>query len=608
MKNEKNKNCVKKHWLTIVSQCYKSTFILPFLFFILLFASCKTSKNTANTSSSQKPTNSSTSSASKLTEKQRIDFEYLFFDANREKILGNYAKAEVQLIQALKIDPTNGAALYELATIYAFKNNRKQALIYSKKAAEADVKNTWYQMLYIDCLRENKFIDEAIKVSQKLVRNNPSRVDFYYDLADLFMYKGKPTEAVKVYDKIEQISGVSDEATLQKFKIYKSINNFDKALFEIQKLIKAFPKEAKYYGILGELYIDNGQSEKAFAAYNDLLKIDPENAYVHLSLADYYRKIKQSDKAFDEIKIAFNSKDLDIDTKVKILLSYYELSEAYTEFRADANELCKIIVAVHPDEAKSFSIYGDFLFRDRKLEEARTQYRKAIELDKEKYALWKQLLLLDSELNDFPSMEKESKETIELFPNQALPYFFNGVSNIQLKNYKTAIDVLSEGVEFVLNDVQLLSQFHANIGDAHNQLKNYTSSDSAYNKALELEPENTYVLNNFAYYLSLRNSDLEKAEAMSKKSNELEPNNSSYQDTYGWILYQMKKYDDAKVWIGKALQTGGLSNGTLLEHYGDILFKLGETTEAIKYWNDAKKAGSTTDFIDKKIADKKLYE
>lgn len=608
MKNEKNKNCVKKHWLTIVSQCYRNAFILPFLFFVLLFASCKTSKNTANTNSSQKPTNSSTSSTSKLTEKQRIDFEYLFFDANREKILGNYAKAEVQLIQALKIDPTNGAALYELATIYAFKNNRKQALIYSKKAADADAKNTWYQMLYIDCLRENKFIDEAIKVSQKLVRNNPSRVDFYYDLADLFMYKGKPTEAVKVYDKIEQLSGVSDEATLQKFKIYKSINNFDKALLEVQKLIKAFPKEAKYYGILGELYIDNGQSEKALAAYNDLLKIDPENAYVHLSLADYYRKVKQNDKAFDEIKIAFRSKDLDIDTKVKILLSYYSISEAFTELREDANELCQIIVAVHPDEAKSFSIYGDFLYRDRKMEEARTQYRKAVELDKEKYALWKQLLLLDSELNDFTSMEKESKETIELFPNQALPYFFNGVSNIQLKNYKTAIDVLSEGVEFVLNDVQLLSQFYANIGDAHNQLKNYPSSDSAYNKALELEPENTYVLNNFAYYLSLRNSDLEKAEAMSKKSNELEPNNSSYQDTYGWILYQMKKYDDAKVWIGKALQTGGLSNSTLLEHYGDILFKLGETTEAIKYWNDAKKAGSTTDFIDKKIADKKLYE
>lgn len=609
MKNEKNNTCIKKHWLTSVNQCYTSAFTLSFLFIILVFTSCKTSKKTTNTSPQVKSTKTAaTTSTSKLTEKQRIEFEYLFFEANKEKILGNYPQAEANLLKALKIDPSSGAALYDLATVYAFKNNKKQALIYAKKAAESDAKNTWYQMLYIDCLRENKFIDEAIKVSQKLVRNNPDRVDFYYDLAELFMYKGKAQEAIRVYDKIEQISGVSDEVTLQKFKIYKTINNFDKALFEIQKLIKAFPKEAKYYGILGELYIDNGQNEKALAAYNDLLKTAPDNAYVHLSLADYYRKTKQSDKAFEEIKIAFKSKELDIDTKVKILLSYYNITEAFTELRKDANELCEIIVAVHPDEAKAFSIYGDFLYRDRKLEEARTQFRKAIELDKEKYALWNQLLLLDSELNDFPAMERESKETIELFPNQALPYFFNGASNIQLKNYKAAIDVLTEGIDFVFNDAQLLSQFYANIGDAHNELKNYTSSDSAYNKALELDPDNTYVLNNFSYYLSLRNTDLDKAEAMSKKSNELEPNNSSYQDTYGWILYQMKKYDDAKVWIGKALQTGGMSNGTLLEHYGDILFKLGETNEALKYWEYAKKAGGATTLIDKKIVDKKLYE
>jgi len=335
--------------------------------------------------------------------------------------------------------------------------------------------------------------------------------------------------------------------------------------------------------------------------------MDPQNPYVHLSLADYYRKQKQNEKAFDEIKIAFKGKDMDIDTKIKILLSYYSITESYPELKADADELCKIIVEVHPDEAKAFSIYADFLYRDRDLEGARTQYRRAIALDKEKYALWNQLLIIESELNDFNAMQKESKEAMELFPNQALPYFFNGVSNIQLKNYKEAVEVLNEGKEFVY-DEQILVQFYGNIGDAQNQLKNYSASDSAYKKALEIDPDNVYILNNYAYYLSLRNTDLEYAEAMSKKSNEIEPGNSSYQDTYGWILYQMKKYDDAKVWIGKALEGGGKKNGILLEHYGDVLYKLGEIENALKYWMDAKKTGNTTEFIDKKINDKKLYE
>jgi tetratricopeptide (TPR) repeat protein len=178
---------------------------------------------------------------------------------------------------------------------------------------------------------------------------------------------------------------------------------------------------------------------------------------------------------------------------------------------------------------------------------------------------------------------------------------------VQLKNYQQAVDILTEGKNFVF-DKLLLAQFYANIGDAQNQLKNYTASDSAYNKALETDPNNVYVLNNYAYYLSLRNVNLEKAEQMSKKTNDLEPNNNSYQDTYGWILYQMKKYDDAKIWIGKAIDNGGKNNGTLLEHYGDVLYQLGDKENALKYWQDAKKAGGASDFIEKKISEKKLYE
>ncbi len=578
--------------------------ILFFFLFVLSFTSCKTTQ-TKTSSVKQKETQKS--SVKKQLSGKEIEFAKLFYSALDQKILGNYDLAEGYLLQALKIDPNSAATMYELANIYAFKNNKKLSLYYSKKAATIDPDNIWYQVLYIDCLKDNKQTAEMITVYKSLLKKYPERIDFYNELANAYIYLNKATDALKTYDKIESLIGVTDDASMQKFKIYKAINNFDKAVAEMQKLIKTFPKEGKYYGILGEYYQDKGQSDKALAAYNDLLKIDPQNAYVHLSLADYYRNLKQNEKAFDEIKIAFKSKDLNIDAKVKILLSYYSITETYPELKADADELCKIIVEVHPDDAKAFSIYGDFLYRDKKNEAARTQYRKAIAIDKEKYALWNQLLVIESELSDFASMQEESKEAMELFPTQALPYFFNGAANIQLKNYKKAVEVLNEGKQFIF-DESILVQFYAYIGDAQNQLKNYSASDSAYNKAVEIDPGNVYVLNNYAYYLSLRNTNLEKADSMSKKCNELEPNNNSYQDTYGWILYQMKKYDDAKVWIGKALDNGGKNNGTLLEHYGDVLYKLGETENALKYWKDAKKTGSTTDFIDKKISDKKLYE
>lgn len=562
------------------------------------FVSCKSHKDLSSSKEN--------SDQRQLPEKTRIQFEEVFFDGAREKVLGNYEVAETRFLQALKLNPTSTAAMYELATIYTFQNNKNQALLYSKKAATGDPKNSWYQLLYAESLKENKKPAEAAVVYEKLLQSFPDRIDFYYELANAYLFANKPYDALKTYNRIEDRIGVSEDASMQKIKIYKSLNNTDKGIEETKKLIATFPKEGKYYGIIGELYQEKGQHEKALQAYNDLLKIDPENAYVHLSLADYYRNQKQNEKSFEEIKTAFKSKLLDIDTKIKILLSYYSITETHSELKSDADTLCKILVDVHPDEAKAFSMYGDFLYRDKKLEQARIEYRKSIALDKEKYALWNQLLIIESELNDFAAMEKESKEAIELFPNQALPYFFNGAANVQLRNYQAAIDILTEGKEFAF-DKQLLAQFYANIGDAQNQLKRFSASDSAYNKALELDPTNVYVLNNYAYYLSIRNTDLEKAEKMSKKTNDLEPDNNSYQDTYGWILYQMKKYDDAKIWVGKALDNGGKTNGTLLEHYGDILYQLGDKENAVKYWQEAKKYGAS-ELIDKKIMEKKLYE
>ena len=580
------------------NQCLK-ILILSITIFALF--SCKTGQNSSYSSSHK-------GESGNLSSKQKIEFDNLFFDANKEKMLGNYDKAEIGFMSALKINPENNAANYELANVLLLEKKTDKALPYSKTAADGDVHNEWYQLQYADCLKRNKQVAEVAKVYERLVKNFPDKVEFYYELANAYLYSNRVNDALSVYDKAETHFGISEETAMQKISIYKSLNKPDKAVEEVQNLIKAFPKVAKYYGMLGELYQIKGMPEKAFEAYQDLLKVDPNNAFVHLSLADYYRNRKENDKAFAEIKTAFGNSDLDIDTEIKILLSYYDITEKFPELKADAMELCKMIVNVHSDEAKAYAMYGDFLFRDQKYKEAREQYNKAIKLDKEKYSLWNQLITIDLVLKDFVSAEKESGEAMELFPNQPAPYLLNGQANIELKKYQKAVDVLKTGKEYVIEDKVVKAQFYGLLGDAFNSLQNYTESDAAYDKALEYTPDDVTILNNYAYYLSLRKVKLEKAEAMSKKTNDLKPNNSSYLDTYGWILYQMNKYDDAKVWIGKALENGGNTSGTELEHYGDILFKLGDTENAIKYWNDAKKAGGASNLIDKKIFEKKLYE
>lgn len=544
-----------------------------------------------------------------LSEADKIRFTEWFFNASKEKMLGNYELASTYYERCIQIDPNNAAPYYELSNLYSQQKNSRQALAMAQKAVQLDPDNVWYNALLAELYLHVKNYSQAASVYESIIKKNPDRIDFYYDLANAHIYAQKYKDAIEVYDRIEKRIGISEEVSLQKLKLYKELKDKKSVVAELEKLINAYPTEARYLGMLGEYYQDSGEKDKAFETYQQVLKIAPDDPYVHLFFADYYRGNNQDEKSFDELKLAFQNPALDVDTKVKILRSYFSVTEKFTELKPQAFELCRIMTEVHPNDAVAHAMYGDFLYRDKELSKARDEFRKAISLDKEKYALWSQLLILESQMNDYEAMLKESQEAMELFPNQPVAYLLNGIANIQSKHYKEAIDVLEEGKEYVLmTDKQLLTEFHSNLGEAYYRIKDNKKSDDNFEKALQVDPDNVFVLNNYSYYLSLRNEKLERAKELSKHSNDLEPNSSSYQDTYGWILYQMGNYAEAKVWIQKALDNGGNANGVILEHFGDVLWKLGDKEGALKYWNDAKIKGQGSDLLEKKLSEKRLFE
>ncbi len=341
--------------------------------------------------------------------------------------------------------------------------------------------------------------------------------------------------------------------------------------------------------------------------YQLALKKEPNNPMLHLALADYYKLQNDKENFYKEIKIAFENPELEPDTKTKILVSFYQLAETDQSYARQADELLDITLRLHPTSADAHAFKGDILYRDKKLKEAKEEYVKSVTLDKNKFSIWTQLLYLESEQNDIKALEKHSAEAIELFPNQAAPYYFNGMANMQLKQYEKAIESFNEGIEFVYENNPLLIQFYSNMGECYNAIKNYEKSDKAFENALKVDPDNALVLNNYAYYISLRKSMLEKAEKFSRRSNELSPNNRSYIDTYGWILYQLGKYKDAEIWLSRAVKMGS-NSGVIMEHYADVLYKLNKKEEALYYWKEAKLSGGGSELLDKKITDKKLYE
>ncbi len=575
---------------------------------ILILLGCGSATKEVVSAPGDKGKDKNKSKRKELTEKERNDVTYLFFNANKERILGNYELAANLFTRCLSLDPENAAVMYELAGLYEAQGEDETALSLIKKAVDIEENNTWYKLLLAHLYQKMSDYATAASVYETIIKNNPDKVDYYFDWAFALIYDNKLDQAIEVYDKLEQKVGVNQEISIQKQRIYSELGKQDKAIEELQKLIAVFPKDPQFHGVLAELYLEAGEQEKALAEYQKIIEMEPNNGLVHLSLAQYYKSTGNQEESYKEVVKAFESQEVDIDTKVKVLLDYYTLTESNKEYIDEAYTLAKLLVQEHPSEAKSYSVYGDFLSRDNKLKEARQQYREAVKYDNGRFVIWNEILNLDLQLNDYDAMLEESQASIGLFPTQPAFYLYKGIAQIRKKNYKEAIEALNSGKELVVDNKLLLTQFYSDLGDAYYKDNQYQKSDEAYDKVLSLDANNIGVLNNYSYYLSLRKEKLEQAKEMAKRANELQPGQPSFQDTYGWVLYVNGDYDEAKIWLQKALNNGGNGNGVILEHYGDVLFQLGEKDQAFDYWKKAKEAGNASELIDRKIADRQLYE
>lgn len=570
--------------------------------YLLFLTACGSAKKT----SSGPP--SSQSGGSVLKEQDKINATYAFFEGQKEKISGNDQKAVEKFAQCLRIDPKNHAAMFELASIYNQKSKITDAIFFAKSAVALDPDNEWYQLLLANSYEKGGKFNEAISIYEQLYKKNPEHVEYLFNASDAYLMQGKYTEAIKMYDRIEEKIGVNPEMIRQKQRLYLKMGKVNEAAGELEKLIKSEPDNLDNYSLLVELWQVNNQPEKARETIKRMQEIDPENPSIALALAEQFRSEGKRAESFEQLKKAFLSPELASEVKIRILTSYLPLVESNPEMMDQSLELSKLLSQTHPGEANPQSVYADFLNLNKQYSEARTFYRASLAIDKKNLQAWQQLLIIESELRDYAAMEQEAEEALGLFPDQSVLYLFSGIAKIQNKNFDAAAKTLLSGSKLVVdNDPQLL-EFYSNLGDVYDKLKKFPESDKYYQKAIDLDDKSVYVLNNWAYYLSLRNEQLEKAAEMSKRSNELSPGNPSFLDTYGWILYMQGKYAEALLWFEKAINSGGKENGTILEHYGDTFYKLGKVNEAVENWQKAKLTGDHSDLLDKKINDRKLYE
>ena len=542
-----------------------------------------------------------------LSEREREQSEALFVDGVKYVLLEDYTKALERLLKAYALNPDNAAINYKIAEANLLSGNLRDATNYAEAATRLDSRNAYYYLLLAQIQATQKQYDAATKTYAALIKQVPNSGNYLFNLADLYLAQNKLPDALTTLDQAEKEFGQVDEISFKKQQIYLKQNKLDLALAEGDKLIKANPTEPRYVLAQAEMYASNNRLADAVRVAQQALRLNADNPQAHMILADVYRQQSKPEEAGQQLKLAFASPALDIDERVRILVGYIkQLPSPQEPLNQLARDLASETIKTYPKDAKSYAVAGDIQTLTDHKKEARNTYLQALRFDNSKFQIWQQVVLIDAELNQTDSLLTHTDRALELFPNQASLWFYNGVAHLQKKQPQKGVKSLEYGRKLVVSNPELLGQFNAQLGDAYHELHEYEKSDAAYDAALASDPNNVQVLNNYSYFLSLRGEKLDKAKQMSGKVVKQFPANDTYLDTYAWVLYKLKDYAGAKATLEKALQT--TKDASVIEHYGDVLFQLGEKDKAVAEWQRARKTGTASDLLERKLKDRKLYE
>jgi tetratricopeptide (TPR) repeat protein len=585
------------------------TSIIPIVGLIIFLASCSSTKTTTKAISSNANEKNPSEKGISSMNRDDIKGEELFVEGCHLNIIGQTQQALNIFNQCLQANAQNDAVMYEIASIYNDTKDYNKAATYILQAIKLNPSNKWYKVLALDILEKQNENSKAADIAQQLASQNPDDLDYEFDRAYFLSKAGEYEKAIGVYNQIEAKTGVTENISVEKQKLWDRLHKQDKAIDEIVRLKNAYPTEPRYVAMLADLYMTDNMQDKAFGEIQQLAQLDSTNSQAQFVVADYYRKQGNWEKSFFYLERAFHDPTANIDNEVQVVLSYFPYLQSSGERKQEAITLAKLITQMHPADAKAYSIYGDVLNQVEMDKEALDAYKKSVSLDAGKFMVWEQELFLLSRLEQNDSLLKISQHVIELFPDQPLAYYYNGIAREQAKQYPEAIRAFSRVLAMGTDDGGLKSQIYASLGDCYHFTNDNKVSDSCYEQSISFDPANVYALNNYSYYLAVRGEKLEEAERLSSKVvYTLAPDVANYLDTYAWVLYKLKRYSEAKTWMDKALANSHDNNAALFDHYGDILFQLGDTDNAVEYWKRAKAAGEDNDKIEKKINDRKLYE
>ena len=554
--------------------------------------------------------------------KAQANFDYFYLEAEKCRLAEDYSSALDLYRHCLDINPEAPEALYNIGLLHLFLRSDSIGTAFIRQACQRDANNPYYLETLAALYLNRRDAEAAIPVLEKMASLQSRRSDILSQLVQLYSTVGETDKAIGALNRIELLEGASPQLSVEKFRLYKEKGQLDSAFIQLQTLCDESPHDMNLRIVVGSQYMQAGDTVKALEIYDEVRRQEPTNTNLQLATMDYLRDSGKEEGYRRMRDSLLCHPDSPAQLRVLLLKSYISDVQRDSTYAPQLAAAFDTLFARPQQDPQVYIMKAAYQIFVKQPQEAVMQtMRQVLEVDPGNETALRELLQYYAEQNDGKGVEDISRRGLNYHPEEIAYAYYLGMALAEQKKLDDAAEVLQQGLRVRTEDVHpgLVSNVFAVLGDIYYQQEKESEAFAAYDSALVYMDDNIMCLNNYAYYLSLKNEQLDKAEEMSYRTIRKEPENITYLDTYAWILFMKGDFAHARTYMDKVVNPERTDaelladkelQGNVIEHAGDVYANLGEMETALRFWKLAKqkKDDTCTPLLRKKIKRKKYIK
>ena len=486
--------------------------------------------------------------------------------------------------------PDNDAAYYYLSLCHLAKKDMAKAELFMKKASDLDPRNFWYRYRLASIYGMTSREELTIELYERLVEDFPRRSELYFDMVELYSSQREYDKALKTLDEVETVFGKTESTAVFRFNLLRQMDKNEEAYASLEEYNKEY-SSPYVLSTLADWQMSMYNDSTALAYYNDALDIAPDYSPALLGKAETLRMTRRYDQYFSTLERFIKAEDYPTQGKADYLMAVIQRTDPkfVRSFTPQIDSVFTTLQRIHPKDSSVIRASAIYYYSTGRNSLADSCFRKNATLYAESFDATAEYVEFLMYAQKWEELSLEGRKAFERFPLKLDLLEMASVGDYNLGDLDKVLEICDKVIETAPKDSSATLRAWSTAGDIFHKKGEPKKAYKAYEKALKINPDYVYVLNNYAYYLSMEGRKLKKAYAMSKKTIEAEPDNPTYLDTFGWILYLQGKALEAKPFFKHAMLYGGKESVVVMDHYAEVLYALKEYDLAFVYWNLALK-------------------